>query len=158
MRIAEAAARGTVSRLGVWVRGDCACGDAGALLYDTDETGPLVCAQCYRKWTKAQPPVRQTCDACGSDGNVWRDPIHRRNEYLCINCHDPESLFQNRWANKVRESKPLRDAGVRCGAAGYGTDCSGELKWRGPQGMVLCNKHAGKKGSETWIGQSGLLS
>lgn len=160
MRVPEEIARGTISRIGRWVRGECGhCHEQDVLLYDTDVSGPLVCAGCYRVWTATQPKVKQLCDSCGSDGNVWRDPIPRKNVYLCVNCHDPDALFLNRWANKVRQSEPLNKGEKRavCGAAGYGTDCSGEIKWRGPQSMQLCNKHAGKKGSETWIGSSGLL-
>ena len=77
---------------------------------------------------------------------VWRDPLHRRNEYLCIKCHDPDALFQNRWADKVRQSERL---GLRekvvCDAAGI-TECRGEIKYRGAFKMSLCNKHAGKQG------------
>lgn len=154
MRVAEEEARGTVSRLGKWVRGDCACGDTGALLYDTDLEGPLVCARCYRVWTREQPEVKQACDSCGSRGNVWRDPVTRKDEYLCVRCHDPAALFQNRWANKVRESHAIHAGAPRaqCGLRNRGTECSGEVKPRGGEfkGMQVCNKHAGKKGSETW--------
>lgn len=112
-------------------------------MYDTD--GPYVCAACYRVWAAANP-LTQACDKCGDTGNVWRDPIHRRNEYLCVRCHDPAALFQNRWANRVRESKPLGiHPKAKCGAAGI-TDCRGEIKWRGSFNMLLCNKHAGKTG------------
>lgn len=138
---------GTCSRIGQWVRGDCSCGDRDVLVYDTDDETGLVCASCYRRWTKDHP-LSQACDKCGATGNVWRDPVPRKNEYLCIKCHDPEALFQNRWANKVRESKPLHDGAPRavCAAAGRGTDCKGEIKWRGAFKMQLCNKHAGVKG------------
>ena len=130
------------------------------LLYDTTVGGELVCASGYRKWTRTQPPIKQSCDKCGAVGNVWRDPIPRKNEYLCVKCHNPEALFLNRWANKARQSEPLsKERRAVCVAAGYGTECKGEVKPRGGQhkGMQLCNKHAGKKGSETWIGSSGLL-
>jgi hypothetical protein len=127
------------------VRGTCAaCGEEDALLYDAG--GDLVCAADYRKYAVTHP-VPQACDSCGATGNVWRDPLTRKNEYLCIKCHDPEALFQNRWANKVRESTAL---GMRekvvCAAAGYGTDCKGEVKYRGAFRKSLCNKHAGKQG------------
>lgn len=135
---------GTCSRVGQWVVGDCACGAVDTLVYDIDP-GVLSCAGCYRVWSLAHPP-KQACDECGDDGNVWRDPVHRRNEYLCIKCHDPESLFQNRWANRVRQSSPLGvRAKVVCGAAGI-TECKGEVKWRGAFNMLVCNKHAGKTG------------
>lgn len=135
---------GTDSRVSRWVRGSCGhCGDEDVLLYEAG--GILVCADARRSWA-VENPLRQACDSCGDTGNVWRDPLHRRNEYLCIKCHDPEALFQNRWANAVRQSEPL---GVRehikCSVAGI-TECKGEIKWRGPFNMLLCNKHAGKQG------------
>lgn len=137
---------GTDSRVGRWVRGRCqACGEEDALLYEA--AGSLVCAADYRTWAAAHP-TSQACDVCGDTGNVWRDPLTRKNEYLCIKHHDPDALFQNRWANKVRQSEKL---GVRaravCEFAGYGTECKGEVKPRGQfQGRLSCNKHAGKQG------------
>lgn len=145
---ADTTLKGTVHRIGQVVRGACAsCSrDDNPLLYDTLDDPTLLCSDCSAKRGKAHAKEpKQPCDSCGATGNVWRDPIHRRNEYLCINCHDPEALFQNRWANKVRESKPLRNSGIVCAAKGYGTDCKGELKWRTAAGMILCNFHAGKK-------------
>jgi hypothetical protein len=137
-------AEGTDSRLKRWVRGDCVCGVSDVLVYEAGDD--LLCADCRRAWAVLNPRA-QACDNCGDTGNVWRDPLHRRNEYLCIKCHDPEHMFQNRWANAVRKSEVL---GVRekpkCGASGYGTDCKGEVKWRGGHNMLLCNKHAGKQG------------
>ena len=130
------------------VRGACTrCGDEDVLLYDHPQDPALMCADCSRRRAK-ENPVPQACDNCGSTGNVWRDPVHRRNEYLCINCHDPESLFQNRWANKVRESTPLNLGAPRavCGLVDRGTECKGEIKWRSALGMQACNKHAGKPG------------
>jgi hypothetical protein len=136
---------GTSSREMRWVRGTCAvCGDKDVLVYVAADR--LVCASHYREYAAAHPRA-QACDKCGATGNVWRDPLHRRNEYLCIKCHDPDALFQNRWANKVRESSVL---GVRekvtCEAAGYGTDCKGEIKYRSAYKKSLCNKHAGRQG------------
>jgi hypothetical protein len=130
--------------LGVWVRGTCtACGEDDALLYEAGED--LVCAADYRVYAPTHP-VPQACDTCGATGNVWRDPLTRKNEYLCIKCHDPAALFQNRWANKVRESTRLgQRERITCGAAGI-TECKGEIKWRGGYNMLLCNKHAGKQG------------
>lgn len=135
---------GTDSREMRWVKGVCAwCSDADVLVYVCGDD--LRCAGCTREWVKEHPTV-QACDSCGSTGNVWRDPLHRRNEYLCIKCHDPDALFQNRWANKVRESKPLNDwRTAKCGVAGI-TECKGEIKWRSAFNMQLCNKHAGKQG------------
>lgn len=134
---------GSCSRTGQYVRGDCACGARDELVYDTGES--LVCASCYRRWAKAHPQ-KQACDKCGSTGNVWRDPIPRKNEYLCVRCHDPEALFVNRWANKVRESTPLglRER-VTCELAGYGTACKGEVRWVNALGYSVCNFHRGRK-------------
>jgi hypothetical protein len=147
--MAERGVTGTVQRLAQYVRGDCPLDPPGhaedVLVYEAG--GVLMCADHKRAHARANP-TPQECDSCGATGNVWRDPVHRRNEYLCIKCHDPESLFQNRWADKARESKAL---GVRgkavCDAAGYGTDCKGEVKPRGGafKGRLLCNKHAGKQ-------------
>lgn len=130
------------------VRGECErCGEADALLYDHWSDEQLVCAGCQRVRAK-EHPTPQACDRCGATGNVWRDPVTRKNEYLCERCHDPAKHFQNRWAPTVREGATL---GIHpkavCAAAGYGTDCKGEVKPRGGQhkGMLLCNKHAGKK-------------
>lgn len=136
---------GTDSRVMRWVKGTCqACGDDDVLVYVC--AGRLVCAVDYRTYAAAHP-TSQACDSCGSTGNVWRDPLHRRNEYLCIKCHDPEALFQNRWADKVRESKPINESRrAVCAARGRGTECKGETKWRGSFKMELCNKHAGKQG------------
>jgi hypothetical protein len=131
------------------VKGDCEspeCGETDVLLYAYPSDDLLLCPGCARKRALANP-TKQPCDNCGSTGNVWRDPVHRRNEYLCIKCHDPESLFQNRWANKVRESKPLgMRARVTCALADRGTECKGEIKWRSALSMSVCNKHAGKPG------------
>lgn len=136
---------GTDSREMRWVRDTCqACGDKDVLVYEC--AGRLVCAADYRAYAE-EHPTAQPCDACGATGNVWRDPLHRRNEYLCIKCHDPAALFQNRWADKVRKSERLglREK-VTCEAAGYGTDCKGEIKYRSGFRKSLCNKHAGKQG------------
>lgn len=137
---------GTDSMLMRWVRGTCqACGEKDALLYACADR--LVCAGDYRAYAAAHP-TEQACDSCGSTGNVWRDPLTRKNEYLCIKCHDPSALFQNRWANKVRESTRLgQREKVVCEFAGYGTECKGEIKPRGQfKGRLSCNKHAGKQG------------
>lgn len=142
--------QGTSFRESRIVRGTCeSCGDADALLYDHWSDEQLVCAGCQRVRVIAHP-TKQACDNCGATGNVWRDPIPRKNEYLCAKCHDPEAMFQNRWANSVREGAVLNfhDKAV-CAAKGYGTDCKGEIKPRGGKhrGMLLCNKHAGKTSS-----------
>lgn len=140
--------QGTDSMVGRYVRGTCALqhladGGEDVLLYEAGDL--LVCADHYRVWSKTQEQ-KQPCDTCGATGNVWRDPVSRKNVYLCINCHDPEHLFQNRWADwYVRESKPLglRER-VKCAVAD--NNCRGEVKWRSSANASLCNRHAGREG------------
>ena len=135
---------GTDSRVMRWVRGSCGhCGDEDVLLYVAGDR--LVCAEARRVWG-VNHPHQQACDECGATGNVWRDPLTRRNEYFCASHHDPDAMFQNRWALKARESTALgiRER-VRCATEGI-TECRGEIKWRGGFNMLLCNKHAGKQG------------
>lgn len=77
--------RGTIQADKIYVRGTCEiCNEADVLIYD--EGGKLRCAEDTRKWIRANPR-KQTCDKCGSDFGVVRDPSHRRNEYLCLVCH-----------------------------------------------------------------------
>ena len=144
----ETVLKGTVSRVEQWVRGDCQCGAVDVLLYDTFDDPTLFCASCARMRAKEHPRIER-CDDCGR-GPAWRDPITRANAFYCATCHGKRgTVFQNRWATAPRESKPL---GVHpkavCTAAGYGTECKGEVKPRGGQfkGRLLCNKHAGKQG------------
>ena len=144
--VREREPRGTDFLLGQIVRGECGdCHEDGLLLYDTPlpHEQRLVCNTCVRLYPRDR---RQPCDKCGARGNVWRDPIPRKNVYLCVQCHDPEAMFVNRWANKARESKAL---GIRqrpaCAAAGYGTDCKGEVRWDSKQRMSLCNFHRGRR-------------
>lgn len=136
---------GTCFRVGQIVRGACGdCPEVDVLLYDAPvEETRLVCSGCVRAYPR---DTRQACDKCGERGNVWRDPIPRKDVYLCVRCHDPAALFVNRWANKVRQSTPLglRER-VQCAARGYGTDCKGEVRWDSPLGKQLCNKHRGRR-------------
>lgn len=137
--------KGTSSRDGIWVRGVCqACGSKDRMLYEAAEL--LVCPECYRTWSQAHP-VTQACDDCGSTGNVWRDPVSRKNEYFCATCHGKRGkVFTNRWSTYARQSKGL---GIRqkveCAVAD-GT-CKGEVRWRSEAKTSLCNRHAGKEGS-----------
>lgn len=142
---------GTVSRTGQYVRGDCERPEPeghalGVLLYLIGEEDVLVCAEHYRRWAQTQKHV-EVCDECGADF-AWRDPLTRKNEFFCAKCHAKHgTVFANRWADKARQSTALgfREK-VQCAAAGYGTDCKGEIKWRGAHNKSLCNRHAGKQG------------
>lgn len=139
---------GTVSRIGQYVRGDCACGETDTLVYDSYDDPTLMCAACARVRSNANPR-EEMCDSCGA-GPAWRDPVTRKNEFFCARCHAANgTVFQNRWSPyKARESKPIHDGAPRavCAMKGYGTECKGEVKWRGPLNMQACNKHAGKTG------------
>lgn len=138
---------GTVSRLGQYVRGTCArCQETDALVYDTLDDPTLLCASCSRIRAFENPRV-EVCDECGGD-HAWRDPVTGKNEFYCATCHGKNgTIFQNRWANSARVGRVLgMHAKAKCTAAGYGTDCKGEIKPRGGEfkGRLLCNKHAGK--------------
>ena len=77
--------RGTIQREKVYVRGNCErCNEADALVYECGEQ--LYCASCTREYIRENPRP-QLCDKCGSEQMVFRDPSHRRNEYLCFGCH-----------------------------------------------------------------------
>lgn len=135
-------------------RGDCpACAAKDALLFaEAGTEDELVCAHCYRK--RARRITRSTpCDNCGAD-YAWRNPKHRRNEYLCGRCHaeSGEGVVLNRWAGaaerlEARLSLPLGvSTREECAARNVpGTqDCQGEVKPRGKDATPLCNRHAGK--------------
>lgn len=143
----ETTLQGTVSRVGRYVTGQCeACGSEDRLLYDDYDDPTLMCTDCARKRTLDKGKRQEICDECGAVP-AWRDPITRKNEFFCATCHGRHgTVFANRWANKARESKPLRNSGIACAAKNRGTDCKGELKWRSAFNMILCNFHAGKKG------------
>jgi hypothetical protein len=78
--------RGTVQRDKVYVYGSCeVCADeSNVLVYERDEK--LLCAEHTTIWSRKNP-IKQLCDICDSDAGVFRDPSHRRNEYLCFSCH-----------------------------------------------------------------------
>lgn len=140
---------GTLSRESRYVRGSCereGCPEQDdVLVYLIEAEDALVCADHARLYAR-QNPRREVCDTCGEE-NAWRDPLTRRNEFFCAKCHAANgTVFQNRWADKARESKGLglREKPV-CAFAGYGTECKGEIKWRSALDALSCNKHAGKK-------------
>lgn len=143
--------KGTVSRIGQYVRGECAvCHEDDVLVYDTFEDETLMCAT-HSRVRSMENPRKETCDKCG-DENAWRDPLTRLNQFFCAKCHaDNGTVFQNRWANKARISTPLRmyngEKQAKCDAANHGTECAGEIKYRSAMRMSLCNKHAGRVSS-----------
>ena len=76
--------QGTIQREGKYVYGTCSsCSDANVLVYQIDDR--LVCAEDYRQIVRTYNYV-QPCDRCEATP-AMRDPSHRRNEYLCWDCH-----------------------------------------------------------------------
>lgn len=146
----QTARLGTVSRIGRYVRGDCAwpagCTESDTLLYASDTDDTLLCVWHSRARAKDAPPRTESCDRCGHVG-AWRDPLSGINEFKCATCHGKEgTAVTNRWSVGAREGRVLgmKDK-AKCELAGYGTDCKGEVKWRGALDMEACNFHAGKK-------------
>lgn len=143
---AETTRKGTVSRVGQFVRGDCACGAEDVLVYDSYDDDTLMCADCSRKRSLANPRV-EVCDDCG-ESPAWRDPIAEGGKvFRCARCHGEAGTYlPNRWAPK---SRMLNNTGVpraQCEMRGI-TDCRGEIKYRSALRMQACNKHAGKESS-----------
>jgi hypothetical protein len=67
--------------------GPCAqCGAGNLQRIYTSQDGCPLCASCYRSTAKAAPSTVTLCDKCGN-GPAFRNPGHRRNEYLCRDCH-----------------------------------------------------------------------
>lgn len=140
--------QGTNQREQQYVRGVCPiCGDADVLLYAFDNA--LMCASDYRrvartvKWTQA-------CDKCGAPKAV-RDPAHRRNEYLCISCHNENGVLEvkttvfKRALVALTSAIPNTQPKLQCLLHNYGTECDDNIKPRGAWGgKSLCNTH-GKK-------------
>lgn len=126
-------------------RGECPrCNSPDQLLYHyepTDHSLGLACPECVRK--HARVTHRSTpCDVCGAPG-AWRNPKHRRNEYLCGNCHvdSGEGVVLNRWFPRASSPHPL---GRKPKCSVSDNSCRGEVKISGPGGQLLCRKHAGK--------------
>lgn len=67
--------------------GPCAvcCDDNLLKMYELD--GQRMCASCYRAMARrVSARHSQPCDRCRKSG-AYRNPVHRRNEYLCSTCH-----------------------------------------------------------------------
>lgn len=123
-------------------RGDCACGERNAIMYEREEPGePPCCANCYR-----QSSVRdreQACDDCGR-GPAFRDPGHREDHYRCLECHAKVG-YTLEDAGMLRKlmgrAGPTHSQGRvdPCVAAGSITECRGQVKPR--QGVPMCDFH-----------------
>jgi hypothetical protein len=137
--------QGTNQREQQYVSGLCPiCGETDVLLYA--HNGILVCAYDYRtlvrnvKWTQA-------CDKCGAPKAV-RDPAHRRNEYLCISCHNENGILEvkttvfKRALVALTNALPNTQPKVQCYLHNYGTECDDNIKPRGAWGgKSLCSTH-----------------
>ena len=82
---------GTIQRDQVYVYGTCEqCQEANALVYECGEQ--LLCAEHSRQYARSHP-LKPYCDRCGKQEKVFRDPSHRRNEYLCMGCHADDGFL-----------------------------------------------------------------
>jgi hypothetical protein len=83
--------RGTIQRDQVYVYGTCErCQETNALVYECGEQ--LLCAEHSRQYARSHP-LKPHCDRCGKQEKVFRDPSHRRNEYLCMGCHADDGFL-----------------------------------------------------------------
>jgi hypothetical protein len=123
--------------------GGCALGDTAVILHTADD-GLQRCATHHALLVPRKHPY--PCDNCGR-GPAFRDPAHRRDEYLCPDCHKEHDGYVptarsmvNKTAARVGAVHSRGQKAV-CLAAGRGTDCHGQIKQRSSKG-VLCDFHA----------------
>jgi hypothetical protein len=83
--------RGTIQKDQVYVYGTCErCQETNALVYECGEQ--LLCAEHSRQYARSHP-LKPYCDRCMKQDKVFRDPSHRRNEYLCMSCHADDGFL-----------------------------------------------------------------
>lgn len=83
--------RGTIQREQVYVYDTCQqCQETNVLVYECGEQ--LLCAEHSRAYARSHP-LKPYCDRCGKQEKVFRDPSHRRNEYLCMSCHADDGFL-----------------------------------------------------------------
>jgi hypothetical protein len=83
--------RGTIQKDQVYVYGTCEqCQETNALVYECGEQ--LLCAEHSRQYAHSHP-LKPYCDRCDKQEKVFRDPSHRRNEYLCMSCHADDGFL-----------------------------------------------------------------
>jgi len=83
--------RGTIQKDQVYVYGTCErCQETNALVYECGEQ--LLCAEHSRQYAHSHP-LKPYCDRCMKQDKVFRDPSHRRNEYLCMSCHADDGFL-----------------------------------------------------------------
>ena len=105
-----------------------------------------LCAPCARvvAFSKPKAEFSYPCDNCGNDG-AFRDPLHRKDEYLCEACHRRTgySPGERAMVSQIEVRQGFRHSQGRketCIAAGRGTECKGQVKPRGKNG-VMCDFH-----------------
>lgn len=137
-------------------RGQCkdpaGCLETDAILYlAADEIER--CSRHHALLVERKPEGGYPCDNCG-EGPAFRDPEHRRDEYLCPRCHlkydsyepgERAMIFKTRARIGVTNPRGLKPL---CVARGQGTDCHGQVKPRGGdlKGRSLCDFHADPAG------------
>lgn len=137
--------QGTVQRDNVYVYGTCQkCQEPNVLVYECD--GKLLCAEDSRQYIRKQPHV-PFCDMCGKQDRVVRDPSHRRNEYLCMDCHIKTGFMivdsvTNRVVRSAFTSTYERPEKPKMKCYVDNADCDNNIKPRGAwDGKSLCNVH-----------------
>jgi len=133
---------GTNQREKIYVYGVCSsCTEPDVLLYELD--GNLLCAGDYRDASR-KIKFFTACDQCGSTPS-FRDPSHRRNEYLCAACHSKNDFGTNNTVVKrtlAEIFKQLPGSKVRCFGESVDSPCDENIKPRGSWGgKSLCNNH-----------------
>lgn len=139
--------RGTIQRDKVYVYAACELCSVGTEVLVYDRGGQLLCAEHTRAYAVANPPA-PICDRCQREAAIVRDPTHRRNEYLCLQCHKSDGFTINSSVTgkavrtMLSPMKTIIAEKTKCEAAGYGSDCDQNVKPRGPWGgKMLCNTH-----------------
>jgi len=128
-------------------RGQCkedGCRETDAILYVADDEIER-CALHHARLINRRPEGGYPCDNCG-EGPAFRDPEHRRDEYLCPRCHKRHDAYEPGERAMVFKTRARigmthsRGQKAVCIAAGQGTDCHGQIKQRGKIG-VMCDFH-----------------
>jgi hypothetical protein len=137
--------QGTNQREQIYIYDTCQkCQEPNVLVYEYD--GKLLCAEDSRHYIRKQPHV-PFCDMCGKQDRVVRDPSHRRNEYLCMDCHVKTGFMivdtvTNRVVRSTYTSVYVRPDKPKTKCYVDNADCDNNVKPRGPwNGRSLCDKH-----------------
>lgn len=138
--------QGTIQREQIYVYDTCAkCNEQNVLVYKCGDQ--LLCAEHAREYARKNPPLPY-CDNCGEQVKVTRDPSHRRNEYLCMKCHEAnggigaKDTVVSRMLRAVFAPPKKTPEKIKCYAASSQTQCDSNVKPRSAWGgKMLCNTH-----------------